>query len=131
MLSWFWIKPALKSIRQWLIRFEQWFDFLSIIVWKILFPIFFIHANCFVHKIVSIFSRFEDPYTNSVLWMIDCFQFIIYFTDFFWDFCLNTNHCFLLLPNSRVFFTQPIFFTISAMFEGAGVWLHKLLTNVY
>jgi hypothetical protein len=24
--------------------------------------------------------------------MINCFQFIIYFTDFFWDFCLNTNY---------------------------------------
>ena len=128
MLSWFWIKAALKSIREWLIRFEQWSDFLSIIVWKILFPIFFIHANCFVHKIVSIFSRFEDPYTNSVLWMIDCFQFIIYITDFFWDFCLNTNHDSNLLNGNRMELTGPFFIVFNFFFYNFYLDIHILKT---
>ena len=98
-----WINSTNETTPPWLIRFEQWFDFLSIIVWKIFFSIFFIHANCIIHKIVSIFSRFKNPYTNCILWMIDCFQFIIYFADFFWDFCLNTNHDSKLFNSHEVY----------------------------
>ena len=85
---------------------------LPIIIWKKFFPIFFIHADCIVHKIVSIFSGFEDPYTDSVLWMIDCFQFVIYCTDFFWDFCLNTNHCLKILHSYQVFWNSALIFLV-------------------
>ena len=34
------------------------------------FSLFFLHANCIIHKIISIFSRFENPYANSVMRMM-------------------------------------------------------------
>ena len=47
--------------------------YLSIIIWIMLFSLFFLHANCIIHKIVSIFSRFENPNANGVMRMINCF----------------------------------------------------------
>ena len=44
--------------------------------------------------------------------MIDCFQFVIYCTDFFWDFCLNTNHCLKILHSYQVFWNSALIFLV-------------------
>ena len=53
---------------------------------------FFHHSNGFIHEPVTFRPRFKNPDTHRISTVVNRLQFVIDFTDFFWNLHFDTDH---------------------------------------